>query len=478
LIIIAAALCVSAASTAQAASKYAAYVIDAKNGKVLFSSSADAPRYPASLTKMMTLYMAFDAMKAGRISKSTRIPVSRQAAAMAPSKLGLRAGQTISVEDAIYALVTKSANDAACALGEFLGGSEARFAEMMTARARQIGMRSTTFRNASGLPDLRQKTTARDMATLGVALREHFPQYYGYFKTGSFRFRGRRHTNHNKLLGRVSGVDGIKTGYTRASGFNLVSSVETDGRRIVAVVMGGRSGRARDAHMASLIRQFLPRASKSGSGQLIAKPKADETLTVAAIKPADIDSAPAPTARPDEDVAAKSLAAAEDQQLAGDAGTATEGTDGEDEVQDEAAQVALAETRKPDRDSVAGAGSGASKASEVETVAIVPVARPKAEIEGEDVDPIVTASPAPASSGWVIQVGSMPSEDQAKEFLARTKNKAGSVLASLNAYTEVFQKGSATYYRARFSGFDSKDDARDACSALKRKRIACYAVAN
>ena len=174
------------ANAAEAATpKYAAIVVDVNSGKTMFSASADAPRYPASLTKMMTLYMLFDGLKSGKFTKSTRIPVSRHAASQAPSKLGLKAGQSITVETAILALVTKSANDAAAASGEFIGGSEARFAQMMTAKARNLGMSRTTFRNASGLPNPAQLTTARDMATLGIALRQHFPQYYAYFSTRS-----------------------------------------------------------------------------------------------------------------------------------------------------------------------------------------------------------------------------------------------------------------------------------------------------
>ena len=243
-------------------SKYAAIVIDANTGQVLHADQADSRRYPASLTKMMTVYMLLEAMRQGRVSASTDIPISANAASRPPTKLHFKAGQSISVDTAIRAMVTKSANDVATAVAEHLGGSEARFASMMTSKARQLGMGSTVFRNASGLPDPGQVTSARDMATLGLALRRHFPAQYGYFGRTSFAFRGRTIRGHNKVLETVRGADGIKTGYTRASGFNLATSVRRDGKAIVAVVMGGNSSRQRDALMAQLIETFLPKASR------------------------------------------------------------------------------------------------------------------------------------------------------------------------------------------------------------------------
>ena len=270
-------------AAASADSKYAAIVIDANTGKVLHSSSADSPRYPASLTKMMTLYMVFEALDSKRISKNSRITFSQYASSRPPSKLGVKPGNSITVETAIYALVTKSANDVATAVGEFLGGSEADFARMMTAKARQLGMNSTRFRNASGLPDAQQVTTAHDMATLGLALREHFPHHFKVFATRSFQYGKRRYANHNRLLGKVRGVDGIKTGYTRASGYNLVTSAGSGKRRIVAVVMGGKSGKSRNAAMASLVAKYLPRASRHSKGDLIAKGTQTPDISVASL---------------------------------------------------------------------------------------------------------------------------------------------------------------------------------------------------
>ena len=237
--------------------KYAAIVVDARTGKTLFEASSTQPRYPASLTKMMTLYLLFEALETGRITKDTQIPVSAHAAAQPPTKLRFKPGETIDVETAIRALVVKSANDVAVAVGEYLAGSEDAFAAAMTAKARRIGMRATVFRNASGLPDEGQHTTARDMAVLGMALRQHFPQYYSYFSATDFTFRGRLVRGHNDMLGRVRGVDGIKTGYIRASGFNIVTSYSADGRQIVVVVMGADSARQRNDHAEALLQRAL-----------------------------------------------------------------------------------------------------------------------------------------------------------------------------------------------------------------------------
>ncbi|MDQ6435803.1 D-alanyl-D-alanine carboxypeptidase family protein [Mesorhizobium sp. LHD-90] len=252
------------ASTASMSVKYAAIVVDGSTGSVLYEADSNAPRYPASLTKMMTLYLLFEAMQQGRVTTATEIPISDYAARRPPSKLGLKPGQTIDVDMAIRALATKSANDVAVAVGEYLGGSEEQFAQMMTAKARSLGMRGTTFRNASGLPDVEQRTTARDMALLGLSLRKRFPAQFAYFSSQNFNFRGRNIRGHNDLIGRVEGVDGIKTGYIRASGFNIVTSVNRGGRKLVVVVMGGNTARQRNAHVEELILRYLPQASAGG----------------------------------------------------------------------------------------------------------------------------------------------------------------------------------------------------------------------
>lgn len=234
--------------------RYAAFVQDTETGEVLFAAHADAARFPASLTKMMTLYLAFEALRRGRVTEKTLIRVSRHAAARPPSKLGLRPGSTITVREAMMALVTKSANDAAAALGEHLaGGSEAAFAGMMTRKARALGMSRTTFRNASGLPDRAQVTTARDIALLSRGLIRDFPERYAYFSASGFDWRGRYIGGHNRLLTAYEGADGIKTGYIDASGYNLAASAVRDGRRLVAVMFGGATGAARDAHVMALL---------------------------------------------------------------------------------------------------------------------------------------------------------------------------------------------------------------------------------
>ncbi|WP_296576919.1 D-alanyl-D-alanine carboxypeptidase family protein, partial [Phreatobacter sp.] len=239
---------------------YSAIVVDAKTGETIHAEAADAQRFPASITKVMTLYLLFEQIDSGRFSLQSPLRVSAEAARQPPSKVGVRAGSTITVEEAIRALVTKSANDVAVVVAENIAGSEEAFGQLMTRKARAIGMSRTTFRNASGLPDASQVTTARDLATLGRAIQDHFPTYFRYFQTYSFAYRGVNHRNHNRLLGRVEGVDGIKTGYIRASGFNLLTSARRGQRQIVAVVMGGRTGGARDARMRQLVDATFPRA--------------------------------------------------------------------------------------------------------------------------------------------------------------------------------------------------------------------------
>lgn len=302
--------------------KQASFIIDANTGRVLHAQSADELRFPASLTKMMTLYILFGEIEQGRLAYDSKIVFSERATSVAPSKLGLEAGEEIEVIDAIKALVVKSANDVAVAVAETIGGTEAQFARLMTERARAIGMASTTFRNASGLPSPAQKTTARDMVTLALALQDDFPRHYRLFATTSFTFRGKTHKTHNSLMRGFPGMDGVKTGYTRASGFNLVSSVQADGKHIVGAVFGGKTAATRNALMRSLLYTALPKASsektRSTSPQLIAKARpATKTAAVAdvgwtpktkpvppakpakvAVKPAPKPPAPTPAERP------------------------------------------------------------------------------------------------------------------------------------------------------------------------------------
>lgn len=232
--------------------RYAAMVVDADTGEVLFSRNGQAIRYPASLTKMMTLYLAFDALDQGTLTLDQKLKVSKRAAGQTPSRLGLRAGRTIATRDAILAMVTKSANDAATVVAEAIGGTEVQFAKMMTAKARELGMRRTTFKNATGLPNRHQRTTAGDMSLLATALlRDHADQYH-YFSTTKFKYGGRTYSNHNRLLRTYEGADGIKTGYIRASGFNVVASVKRGDKRLIGIVFGGKSAKSRDSHAKSL----------------------------------------------------------------------------------------------------------------------------------------------------------------------------------------------------------------------------------
>ncbi|MEM0986925.1 MAG: D-alanyl-D-alanine carboxypeptidase family protein [Pseudomonadota bacterium] len=240
-------------TTPAAAEKYASIVVDAGSGTVLHARHADADRHPASLTKVMTLYMLFDEIEAGRIDLDDRMAVSRKAAKQPPSNVRLKRGQTISVDDAIHALVTKSANDVAVVIAEHIAGTEDRFSALMTVKARVLGMENTVFMNASGLHHPNQVTTARDMAKLAAAVMEDHPAFYAYFSTSEFKYGRRTYTNHNKLLGSVDGVDGIKTGYTRASGYNLMAAAKRDDERVITIMLGGHSALSRNGHVSDLI---------------------------------------------------------------------------------------------------------------------------------------------------------------------------------------------------------------------------------
>lgn len=421
-----AAVATLAIATPASAAPNAAIVVDAKTGKVLYTSNADAQRYPASLTKMMTLYMVFEALESRRVTLDTRITFSKHAAGEAPSKLGLGAGKTIRVKDAILALVTKSANDVATAVGEHLGGSEAEFARSMTRRARQLGMASTTFRNAHGLPNKEQVTTARDMAVLGRALREHYPQYYHYFKTPSFTFQGKRYGNHNRLLGKVTGVDGIKTGYTRASGFNLVTSVRSGGREIIAVVLGGDTSAERNARMTSLVEKYLPKAS-SGARTVAAIPGpfSSGTIQVAA------KDFPVPRRRP------------------------------------------TAAVPKPTVASLIGANSIFALADVSGPIDLTPPLVEQGDATPDDEPADISDAPPP---GWKIQLAATPTQGSAEDLLNQALTSVPTVLANATPYTEPVTNAGGTLYRARFGGFDGKSAARDACTQIKKHKFDCIAL--
>jgi D-alanyl-D-alanine carboxypeptidase len=292
---------------------YAALVVDDNSGQVLHEVSPDDPRHPASLTKIMTLYLLFEQLEYGNLKLDTELPVSAHAAVQAPTKLGLKPGQTIRVEDAIKGLVTKSANDAAVVVAEAIAGTEEDFAQRMTRKARALGMNGTTYVNASGLPADEQITTARDQITLGRAIQMRFPTYYAYFSTPFFIYRGRAMNNHNSLLRTVDGVDGIKTGYTEASGYNLVTSVRRNNRHIVCVVLGGTSNAARDARMRQLIEEHILRGSTERTAPMIVEKEPEpepqgatfslsstRSMTIAPQPAVVVQPAPADEAKPAE----------------------------------------------------------------------------------------------------------------------------------------------------------------------------------
>ena len=422
---------IGTAADAKSNPRFAAYVIDAKTGKVLFSRNGNARRYPASLTKMMTLYLIFEDLKSGRIKLNSRMVMTKAGWRREPSKLGLRPGQSISIEQAIYSLVTKSANDVATAIGDKLSGSEAKFAKRMTLKARQLGMKKTTFKNANGLTARGQTTTAADMAKLGLALREHFPRRYKCFKTRFFKFGKRRYSNHNRLLGKVRGVDGIKTGYTRASGYNLVTSASHGGRRIVAVVMGGRSGKSRNAYMSKLVHTYLPKASHGKARQLVASYR---------------------SSRPDSSANRPDSAAGVAKKL-------------------KAMTAASTPTPQLRKTTAASVAVPAVKKATVPTV--------KAKSESVDKtdsirNTVVTkTTPRP---GWQIQITASDDRNKALKILNKARLKNRQLLADASPMTQMIVKNGTKLYRGRFVGFGSKASARRACKILKKQKFACLAL--
>jgi len=461
------ALMAPATGALAANSKYAAIVIDAKTGKTLFARNADAARYPASLTKMMTLYILFQEIERGRFKMKSRLKVSKYAAARPPSKLGLRAGQTIAVQDAIRALAVKSANDVASVVAEAIEGSESAFAKRMTRTARSLGMKRTTFRNPSGLPDSKQMTTARDMARLGQALQDQFPGYYKFFSTRTFSYGKRKYRNTNRLLGVVKGMDGIKTGYTRASGFNLVTSVRQNDRHIIAVVMGGKTGKSRNAHMASLIKKHIRRAKRG-------KRKAPLIVAAAPIRPA-----PLPRGRP-------ARPAATPLYVASTASIPAKKAISPDPLSDLIASQIKSSDDMPQPYIVDTTPNQSAMAALIEPV---PHNRPfKPAVETSVAE---APTPPPASKpdveqktvrtrkgGWSVQIAAVPTRESANRLLQQVQLKAGPVLASAEPQTQSVEKSGTTFYRARFAGFSGKTEARAVCARLKRKSVDCLAVPN
>jgi D-alanyl-D-alanine carboxypeptidase len=495
---------------------YSSIVMDANSGAVMQGSSPDSPRHPASLTKIMTLFLLFERLEAGSMKLSTEMPTSARAAAQAPSKLGLKPGETIKVEIAIRAIVTKSANDVAVMVAEAIGGDEINFAKMMTDKARALGMHHTLYRNASGLPEPQQITTARDQAILGRAIQDRFPQYYKYFSTQNFEFRGKETRNHNHLLGSVDGVDGIKTGYIRESGFNIVTSVRRSGRHIIAVVFGGRSAEARDVRVRALIDSNINVAAVKRTAPPIvegwetaeAKNGKDkvQTASAAALQaPPSSNAAPVAAVAPDPQAPAPGST---DPIKPNTVKTVT--------VQPGIMRTAALSPLPSDSRKLIPAPASANPISvtniltvkgeapppvtanpaKVTMVAAVkseplppatpppPSARPgllsaKVASAGNSV-PVAAAAAEPAAKprgGWMIQVGAFDDEKEAKERLTTAQDKAKNQLGKADPFTERTTKGDKAMYRARFAGLD-KDQAETACKNLKRSEIPCMLLKN
>jgi len=544
--------------------QFASIIVDANSGATLASNSPDGVRHPASLTKIMTLYLLFERLESGKITLDTEMPVSEHASEQDPTKLDLRPGQTIRVEDAIKGIVTKSANDAAVVIAEAIGGDESDFAKMMTRKARALGMTRTTYVNASGLPADEQLTTARDQATLGRAIQDRFPRYYRYFATEAFNFRGRTVHGHNHLLGSVEGVDGIKTGYTRASGFNLVTNLRRGNRHLVGVVLGGRSGGSRDAIMRSLLAENLEKATGTRTVAAITERNpADANADVAedeaqsrptqavqvqgAVQVASASSEPTalpPTrsiARPSVLAAAAAAmppAQAKLDQAKPEPAPLSSGViqsqsiaaiPGSSEpmkpvkvktVQIKAGQVRLASAAtpsqagapvtnsissmaRPDVPETSGAVVSKAETGRVDAAEMPP--QPARFGTGNGVLGVLPASSVPASppsqamayaappqavqqngairpvaahTGWIIQVGALESESEARERIDAARSQARGLLSKADPFTEaVVAKGDRKLFRARFAGLD-RDQAEAVCRTLKRSEISCITVKN
>jgi D-alanyl-D-alanine carboxypeptidase len=484
-------------------SNIAAIVVDGNSGRTLYARNENELRFPASITKVMTLYLLFEQLEQGRLRLDSDIRVSAYAAAQKPTKLGLHPGETITVDDAIKAVVTRSANDIAVAIAETIGGDEESFAGLMTLKARALGMNSTHFANASGLPNGEQVTTAHDLAILGRAVQERFPRHYRYFATRAFYYDGATIANHNHLLDRVEGMDGIKTGYTRASGFNLLTSVKRNGHYIVAVVLGGPSARARDKIMADLIEDQIEngatvRAAFSNSGASVgihvaetakspdpslrgtepqskigsrlasSPPRPDLTLDPIQVASLNAD-VPPEKSRPAFVSGAPKLGTAAPRAALGENNWKQASLDGST-ARGRPGHGGELSTATP---SAIGASQVAARSHGADEIAAAIKEPPLGGgVTGADV-----GRPAAARRGWMIQIGATDDISKATELLARAKLEGRKTLTTAQAFTEKVQKGSETLYRARFAGLEA-DSAERACKTLKRSGFSCFATKN
>jgi D-alanyl-D-alanine carboxypeptidase len=403
-----------------AEARYASIVVIADTGEVLHATNADTRNYPASLTKMMTLYLTFEALEDGRLTLDQRLTVSRRAAGMTPSRLGLNRGETVSVEDLILALVTKSANDAAVVLAEALGGTEWEFALLMTREARAIGMSRTTFRNASGLHSRRQLSSARDMATLARALLRDFPGYYHYFSVESFTLDGRNYHNHNGLLSSYAGTDGIKTGYLSASGFNLVASTVRNGRRLIAVVFGGRTARSRDLHMVELLDRAFALMGTPEPVQVASSPGRKPLQLAAAASTGSASPAAAiPEMKPLQTVALPA--------------------------------------RKP-----------------IELAALLS-AKPALALSEPAEKPVKVAASSTLTGPWGVQVGAFYRYNPAEKAALRAAGRVPELLGKTQISITHIKGERGRIYRARLVGLN-REDAEAACRLLASVGIDCFVV--
>ncbi len=411
-------LSLSANSVYAASSRHAVLVYDANSHRVLYQENGTAPRFPASLTKMMTLYLLFDSLRSGKVTFNTKMTASQIAASQPHTNVSIRRGDTITVAQAINALVVRSANDISVVVAEHLGGSQANFANMMTNKARQLGMTNTVFKNPHGLPDARQHTTAMDMALLGAALRKHFPQYYHHFNTQAFTYKGVRYTGHNRVLNKLPGVDGIKTGYINASGFNLVSSLKRGNINIVAVILGGTTAGERDARMVSLLnRTYTKMAAEQGQAGT------------------QIANAPTPTA---------------------------------------AMAVSFTETAAPVQQNrfnvTLNAAKPAARANE-RTLDY----QLASYSDTYPVPATVTAASQPsyADSNWAVQIGVFSDKNSATRALSSVAEKIRPDLANAVADVEYAQQANRAFHRARFKNMD-RENANAVCQKLQQLHQDCF----
>jgi D-alanyl-D-alanine carboxypeptidase len=487
--------------------KDAALIIDGATGKVLYARNETLERHPASLTKMMTLYLLFDALKAGKMTMQTQMPVSVHAEQQKPTKLSLRHGQTIDVDTAIRAIVIRSANDVAVVIAEALGGTESHFAEMMTAKARQLGMKETNYHNASGLPDPLQITTAMDLSVLARHLAYDYPQYFPYFGTSGFNYKGTYYPTHDNLIGRYAGADGIKTGYVGASGFNLTSSVVRDGVHLIGIVLGGRTAVRRDQEMMHLLdTEFAQIAAEptmvahaTVPWQAVASatpppavagftlaPAAGGTSTqfaaisaVPASLPANTDEDAAETHRaPDENF---SVIHAETPGPVAGAPAAAKAAPAAAAKPAPMVAVAAPATRPQARPDVVAMATPQAQtkrapavpAKPVQLAAVIPATRPalRPQIGEGDVD-----QPGIPGRNWTIQVGAYANQALASAQLNSYANKAKDIIGQAAHLVVPIQYANGhTLYRARFGPY-AETEARNVCGQLTQRGQSCFAV--